>query len=567
MTFMSIRAIMHRYVYSTGRKFMKFSELNLSFELNRAIEELGFTEATPVQEQCIPAVMDGRDVIGQSQTGTGKTAAFGLPLLEKLEVLEKRLPQVLIMTPTRELTLQVTAEMRKFAKYKEGIRVVSIYGGDPITTQIRDLKGGADIIVGTPGRIQDHINRRTLKFSSLKALVLDEADEMLKMGFKEEIEEIIKSLPTERQTLLFSATMPKPILDIVNNYQTNPVHIKTKQKEMTVNTVQQYVYEVNQGDKAKVLVQLMEYYRPESSMIFCNTKKMVDDLSALIASKGYSTAAIHGDMKQEMRTMVMSKFKNKKIEHLVCTDVAARGIDVEGLDMVFNYDVPQETEYYVHRIGRTGRAGKSGISVTLTTPRQRYVISELERLTKASITRQEMPSLNEIQAVRFEHMTHDIMKTLKADIPAEIKALVEKLVDEGLSPIQLSEALLYKVIGDDIFQEAQKPVEKQRRATKVNTTHIELDVGSRQGIAAAHLVSAIAEASGISGKDIGKIRIQDRFSHVEVPQEFVREIIEALNQNTIKSFKVKAFELTGRAPKPKTSNSGNHSNGYSRHRR
>ena len=564
MTFMSIRAIMHRYVYSTVRKFMKFSELNLSFELNRAIEELGFTEATPVQEQCIPAVMDGRDVIGQSQTGTGKTAAFGLPLLEKLEVLEKRLPQVLIMTPTRELTLQVTAEMRKFAKYKEGVRVVSIYGGDPITTQIRDLKGGADIIVGTPGRIQDHINRRTLKFSSLKALVLDEADEMLKMGFKEEIEEIIKSLPTERQTLLFSATMPKPILDIVNNYQTNPVHIKTKQKEMTVNTVQQYVYEVNQGDKAKVLVQLMEYYRPESSMIFCNTKKMVD---ALIASKGYSTAAIHGDMKQEMRTMVMSKFKNKKIEHLVCTDVAARGIDVEGLDMVFNYDVPQETEYYVHRIGRTGRAGKSGISVTLTTPRQRYVISELERLTKASITRQEMPSLNEIQAVRFEHMTHDIMKTLKADIPAEIKALVEKLVDEGLSPIQLSEALLYKVIGDDIFQEAQKPVEKQRRATKVNTTHIELDVGSRQGIAAAHLVSAIAEASGISGKDIGKIRIQDRFSHVEVPQEFVREIIEALNQGTIKGFKIKAFELTGRAPKPKTSKTGSHSSGYSRHKR
>lgn len=546
---------------------MKFSELNLSFELNRAIEELGFTEATPVQEQCIPAVMDGRDVIGQSQTGTGKTAAFGLPLLEKLEVLEKRLPQVLIMTPTRELTLQVTAEMRKFAKYKEGIRVVSIYGGDPITTQIRDLKGGADIIVGTPGRIQDHINRRTLKFSSLKALVLDEADEMLKMGFKEEIEEIIKSLPTERQTLLFSATMPKPILDIVNNYQNNPVHIKTKQKEMTVNSIQQFVYEVNQGDKSKVLVQLLEFYRPESSMIFCNTKKMVDDLSALISSKGYSTAAIHGDMKQEMRTLVMAKFKNKKIQHLVCTDVAARGIDVDELDMVFNYDVPQETEYYVHRIGRTGRAGKSGISVTLTTPRQRYVISELERLTKATIARKEMPSLNEIQAVRFDHMTQDIMKTLKADIPAEIKALVEKLVDEGLSPIELSEALLYKVIGDDIFQEAQRPIEKQRRATKVNTTHIELDVGSRQGIAAAHLVSAIAEASGISGKDIGKIRIQDRFSHVEVPQEFVREIIEALNQNTIKGFKVKAFELTGRTPKPKTSNSGSHSNGYSRHRR
>ena len=531
---------------------MKFSELNLSFELNRAIEELGYTEATPVQAQCIPPVLEGRDVIGQSQTGTGKTAAFGLPLLEKLVVLDKRTPQILIMTPTRELALQVSQELRKFAKYKEGVKIVTVYGGDPITGQIRDLKGGADIIVGTPGRIQDHIDRRTLKFHQLKALVLDEADEMLKMGFKEAIEQILQDLPEERQTLLFSATMPKAILDITNNYQNNPVHIKTKQKEMTVNSVEQVVYEVNQGEKVKVLVQLMEFYRPESSMIFCNTKKMVDDLSGLIASKGYSTASIHGDMKQEMRSLVMAKFKDKKVQHLICTDVAARGIDIDGLDMVFNFDVPQETEYYVHRIGRTGLAGKSGISVTLVTPRQRYVISELERLTKAPIERKEMPSLNDIQAVRFDHMTTDIMKTLKADIPVEIKTLVEKLVDQGLNPIQLSEALLYKVIGADIFVEAQKPIDKQRRAQRINSSTIELDVGLKHGIAAAHLVSAIAEASGISGKDIGKIRIQDRYSHVEVPQEFVKEILEALNQGTIKSYKVKAFEISARnTAKPK----------------
>lgn len=531
---------------------MKFSELNLSFELNRAIEELGYTEATPVQAQCIPPVLEGRDVIGQSQTGTGKTAAFGLPLLEKLVVLDKRTPQILIMTPTRELALQVSQELRKFAKYKEGVKIVTVYGGDPITGQIRDLKGGADIIVGTPGRIQDHIDRRTLKFHQLKALVLDEADEMLKMGFKEAIEQILQDLPEERQTLLFSATMPKAILDITNNYQNNPVHTKTKQKEMTVNSVEQVVYEVNQGEKVKVLVQLMEYYRPESSMIFCNTKKMVDDLSGLIASKGYSTASIHGDMKQEMRSLVMAKFKDKKVQHLICTDVAARGIDIDGLDMVFNFDVPQETEYYVHRIGRTGRAGKSGISVTLVTPRQRYVINELERLTKASIERKEMPSLNDIQAVRFDHMTTDIIKTLKADIPVEIKTLVEKLVDQGLNPIQLSEALLYKVIGADIFVEAQKPIDKQRRAQRINSSTIELDVGLKHGIAAAHLVSAIAEASGISGKDIGKIRIQDRYSHVEVPQEFVKEILEALNQGTIKSYKVKAFEISARnTAKPK----------------
>ena len=531
---------------------MKFSELNLSFELNRAIEELGYTEATPVQAQCIPPVLEGRDVIGQSQTGTGKTAAFGLPLLEKLVVLDKRTPQILIMTPTRELALQVSQELRKFAKYKEGVKIVTVYGGDPITGQIRDLKGGADIIVGTPGRIQDHIDRRTLKFHQLKALVLDEADEMLKMGFKEAIEQILQDLPEERQTLLFSATMPKAILDITNNYQNNPVHIKTKQKEMTVNSVEQVVYEVNQGEKVKVLVQLMEFYRPESSMIFCNTKKMVDDLSGLIASKGYSTASIHGDMKQEMRSLVMAKFKDKKVQHLICTDVAARGIDIDGLDMVFNFDVPQETEYYVHRIGRTGRAGKSGISVTLVTPRQRYVINELERLTKASIERKEMPSLSDIQAVRFDHMTTDIMKTLKADIPVEIKTLVEKLVDQGLNPIQLSEALLYKVIGADIFVEAQKPIDKQRRAQRINSSTIELDVGLKHGIAAAHLVSAIADASGISGKDIGKIRIQDRYSHVEVPQEFVKEILEALNQGTIKSYKVKAFEISARnTAKPK----------------
>lgn len=531
---------------------MKFSELNLSFELNRAIEDLGYTEATPVQAQCIPPVLEGRDVIGQSQTGTGKTAAFGLPLLEKLVVLDKRTPQILIMTPTRELALQISQEMRKFAKYKEGVKIVTVYGGDPITGQIRDLKGGADIIVGTPGRIQDHIDRRTLKFHQLKALVLDEADEMLKMGFKEAIEQILQDLPEERQTLLFSATMPKAILDITNNYQKNPVHIKTKQKEMTVNDIEQIVYEVNQGEKVKVLVQLMEYYRPESSMIFCNTKKMVDDLSGLIASKGYSTASIHGDMKQEMRSLVMAKFKDKKVQHLICTDVAARGIDIDGLDMVFNYDVPQEIEYYVHRIGRTGRAGKSGISVTLVTPRQRYVISELERLTKAPIERKEMPSLNDIQSVRFDHMTTDIMKTLKADIPVEIKALVEKLIDQGLNPVQLSEALLYKVIGADIFVEAQKPIEKQRRAQRINSATIELDVGTKHGIAAAHLVSAIAEATGISGKDIGKIRIQERYSHVEVPQEFVKEVLEALNQGTIKNYKVKAFEISARnTAKPK----------------
>jgi len=549
---------------------MKFIELNLSPEILRAVLEMGFEEATTVQEECIPLVMEGKDVIGQSQTGTGKTAAFGLPLIDKVEKSEeKRLPQVLILSPTRELCLQITAEMRKYAKYKEGIRIVPIYGGDPITTQIRDLKGGADIIVGTPGRVQDHIDRHTLKFQNLKALVLDEADEMLKMGFKEAIEVILESIPEERQTLLFSATMPKPILDITKNYQKDPVFIKMKNKEMTVSAIDQYLYETNQGDKAKVLIQLLEYFRPGSSMIFCNTKKMVDDLSSMLLTKGFSAAAIHGDLKQDMRTAVMDKFRAKKINHLVCTDVAARGIDIDGLDMVFNYDLPQETEYYVHRIGRTGRAGKSGISVTLITPRQRYVISELEKLTKASLTRQTLPTIAEIQTVRFEHMTKDIMKTLEQDVPDVLKLQVEKLIDNGIDPIKLSEALLYKFLGHEIFEETAQPIERQKRATHTNLTTIELDVGLRQGIAAAHIVSAVAEAAGISGRDIGKIRINDRFTHVEVPSEFIHDILDAVNGCMIKGFKVKAFELARRNnPEKKPYGKPSYgSNSYARHKK
>lgn len=520
---------------------MKFNELNLNPALLRAVLEMGFEEATDIQAQSIPLLLEGRDVIGQSQTGSGKTAAFGLPILNNLKTLEKRMPQVLILSPTRELCLQITTEMRKFAKYMEGTRIVSIYGGEPITHQIRDLKGGADIIVGTPGRVIDHIERHTLKFKDLHTLVLDEADEMLKMGFKEAMDEIVKGLPDQRQTLLFSATMPKAILDLTHLYQNSPELIRTKSKTMTVNTITQMAYEVNQSDKIKVLMQLLEYYRPASSMIFCNTKKMVDDLSSSLLAKGLSAAAIHGDLKQEMRSVVMNKFREKKINHLVCTDVAARGIDIDGLDIVFNFDVPQETEYYVHRIGRTGRAGKSGISVTLMTPKQRYVVQELERLTKAPIMRQTMPSLEEIQEVRFEHLTADLMKTLEKDVPAELKKQVEKLVDKGFDPLQLLEALMYQFVGHEIFEETKKPIDRQKHATHINKTTIELDLGSRQGIAAAHIVSAIAESSGISGRDIGKIRIQDRFTHVEIPSEFSHEVIDALNTIMIKGFKVKAF--------------------------
>ncbi len=545
---------------------MNFNELNLQPALLRSLLEIGFEEATEIQEKSLPIIMEGKDIVGQSQTGSGKTAAFGLPILNVLVPHEKRIPQALILAPTRELCLQITTEIRKFSKYMEGVRIVAIYGGEPITHQIRDLKAGADIIVGTPGRVKDHIDRKTLKFKDLKQFVLDEADEMLKMGFKEEIESIIALLPEVKQTLLFSATMPKAILELTRTYQTDPVIIKTASKTLTVNTVTQMVYEVNQSDKARALVQLIEYYRPDSSMIFCNTKKMVDDLSSSLIAKGFNVASIHGDLKQEMRNIVMNKFRDKKVSHLVCTDVAARGIDVDSLDVVFNFDVPQEIDYYVHRIGRTGRAGKSGLSITLITPRQRYIIQTLEKLTKAEIIRQKMPSLEEIQEVRFQHLSQDLLKTLEKDVPPELKRQVEKLIDQGFDAVQLVEALMYQAIGHEIFEETKQIISKQKHATLVHTSHIELDLGTNQKIAAAHLVSAIAESAGVSGKDIGKIRIRDRFSHVEVPTEFVHEILDSLNSTLIRGYKVKAFLLEKPLAKKHKEGKGSYSRNDRPHR-
>ncbi|MEI7667838.1 MAG: DEAD/DEAH box helicase [Erysipelotrichaceae bacterium] len=521
---------------------MKFSEFNLSPKLLHAIEDLGYTETTYIQEMCIPLVLDGKDIIGQSQTGTGKTAAFGLPLLERLTKTENRRPQVLILTPTRELTQQITLEMRKYAQYMEGVKIVAIYGGEAITGQIRDLKGGVDIIVGTPGRVMDHMERKTLRFNELKTIVLDEADEMLKLGFKEAIEEILPQLPEDRQTLLFSATMPQTILDIVEDYQQDPIHIKSKQKELTVNLITQLVYTTNQSDKMTVLVQLLEYHRPESCMIFCNTKKMVDDVQSLLQLKGYNASSIHGDLKQEMRSIVMNKFKQKQISYLICTDVAARGIDIDHLDMVINYDIPQELEYYVHRIGRTGRAGKEGVSVTLVTPRQKDYLRQIERITKVPLIHKPLPSNEDIQAVYFKHMEEEILAILKTSVPSEIKRIVADLVTSGINPIELAEAALAQHINKDIFAQTKAPVDASRRAKRITNATILLDVGKRHNVAAAHIVSAVAESSGISGQDIGKIRIQETTTTVEVPEEFLPEILTALNLISIKGYKIRATE-------------------------
>ena len=516
---------------------MRFNELNLSPPLLRAIEDCGYVEATYIQKACIPVVMSGGDIIGQSQTGTGKTAAFGIPLVENLQPTDRKRPQALILSPTRELAIQVCEEIRKYAKYKDGLRTVCIYGGQPINRQILDLKKGADIVVGTPGRILDHINRRTLRFDQCHMLVLDEADEMLNMGFREDIEKVIQSLPQQRQTILFSATMPKPILDIANEYQNNPVHIKNPEVQMTSSTIRQVYYECNQSDKKVVLMQLMQMMNPGLAMIFCNTKKMVDDLVGELVSRGYPAAGLHGDMKQELRSLVMDKFKTRKITMLVATDVAARGIDIDSMDVVFNYDFPQEIEYYVHRIGRTGRAGKEGLAVTLLTVRQRNKIRELERLTKSRCEHQQLPSKAEMRQFQLNQLKSQLLDELGKTIPSPITQVVQEILDEGYSYQDLAEALTYKLIGKELFTTINKPKESNvlRAQSKMMSTLL-LDVGKRQEIAAAHIVSAVAEASGISGRDIGKIQIEERQTMVEIPTEFAEQILKSLQLTTIRGF-------------------------------
>ena len=342
---------------------MKFDELNIDERILRAIEDMGFEETSPIQTQAIPAVCEGIDVVGQAQTGTGKTAAYTIPMLMKIDP-QKNTPQAIVLSPTRELAVQVAEEIRKLAKYMSDIKVLPVYGGQEIVRQIKSLKTGVQIIVGTPGRVMDHMRRKTVKFDNINMVILDEADEMLDMGFREDMETILTETPEDRQTVMFSATMPKAIMDIARNFQKDARIIKVVRKELTVSNIEQFYYEVRPKNKTEVLCRLIDIYNPRLSVVFCNTKRLVDELISELKGRGYFADGIHGDMKQQQRDRVMDDFRSGKVDILIATDVAARGIDVDDVDMVFNYDIPQDEEYYVHRIGRTGRAGRSGMALS-----------------------------------------------------------------------------------------------------------------------------------------------------------------------------------------------------------
>lgn len=423
----------------------RFTDLNLSKDIQMAIEDMGFEETTTIQAQSIPYMLEGRDVVGQAPTGTGKTVAFGTMVLERIDPKNKGL-QAVILCPTRELAIQVAGELKKISKYKKGIDILPIYGGQPIDHQIRALKKGVLIITGTPGRVMDHLNRRTLKMEGVKIIILDEADEMLDMGFREDIETIMRKIPEQRQTIFFSATMPKEILDLTKKYQKNPKFIELVHKEMTVPNVEQFYFEVKQQAKTEALVRLIDYHELKLSVVFCNTKKRVDELVEELITRGYIVDGLHGDMQQKQRDAVMSKFRKKEIEVLVATDVAARGIDVGDIEAVFNYDIPTDDEYYVHRIGRTARAGKAGLAFTFVIGKEVYRIKEIQKFTKTKIIAKRIPSISDVEEVRTNLILENIKDVVDTGHLGEYSNLVEKLIQEDYTSLDIAAALLKIII-------------------------------------------------------------------------------------------------------------------------
>ena len=416
-----------------------FFEMGLSQWVTQAITKMGFEETTPIQESTIPLVMAGRDIIGQAQTGTGKTAAFGIPLIEKAGV-ETDSVSGLVITPTRELAVQVAEEINRIGQFK-GVRALPIYGGQDITRQIRALKNGPQIVVGTPGRLMDHMRRKTLRLQQVEMLVLDEADEMLNMGFKEDIETILSEVPKERQTLLFSATMPKPIQDLARRFMKDPEFISIKTKEVTVpNTEQNYV-EVQENQKFDVLCRLLDVQSPDLAIIFGRTKRRVDELFEGLNKRGYSAEGIHGDLTQAKRDSVMRHFKEGVTEILVATDVAARGLDISGVTHVYNFDIPQDPEGYVHRIGRTGRAGKSGLAMTFVTPRELNHLRLIEQITKRKMVRKPIPTINEAAKGQQQVTIEKLMLAVEEGDTLQYKELAKGLL-EGTDSVTLLSAAL-----------------------------------------------------------------------------------------------------------------------------
>jgi ATP-dependent RNA helicase DeaD len=515
---------------------MQFSDLNLTREILHAIEDMGFEEPTPIQALTIPLIKAGRDVTAQAQTGTGKTASFGIPVIEKVNRTRKSV-QVLVLCPTRELAIQIAEEFTSLMKHLPRISVLPVYGGQPIERQLRALSSGIHIVIGTPGRVMDHMRRGTLVLDDVSTIVLDEADQMLDMGFRDDIELILKKVPQERQTLLFSATMPQPILDISRRFQNHPEFVQVEYAELTVPSIEQTYIDVRERDKLDVLCRVIDSMDPVVAIIFCNTKRRAEELAEKIKARGYRAEELHGDMRQAQRDRVMGSFRKGLIDILIATDVAARGIDVTGIDMVINFDVPQDVEYYVHRIGRTGRAGKSGRAVTFVSPRDYTKLHEIQKYAKIKIPRMPVPTLTDITETRTKATMEKVRTVIQEGGLESFVRIVEQETEDDLGALEIAAALLKMQTegsasrGDTVKIPA---IDFGDTGAEPGMVRFFLGLGRKHKVAPKDIVGAIAGETGISGKMIGAIKIMDSYSFVEVPKEHATEVYTIMRDRTIR---------------------------------
>ena len=537
----------------------QFSDLNLRIELMQALTEQGYEEPTPIQAEMIPIMMTGVDVIGQAQTGTGKTAAFALPILQNL-IPGQRKPQALVLSPTRELAMQVAKAMEAYGAYT-GVRVLSIYGGSSYGRQISALKRGVDVVVGTPGRLLDLLNKKSLDLSQVRTLVLDEADEMLSMGFIDDIETLLDATATKRQVALFSATMPSRIRQLASKYLHEPQSVVIKRKQLTVAATEQRYYVVNQRDKLAALTRIFEVEDISRALIFVRTRAGTGELANELATRGFSAEMLNGDLSQDARERVMSRFRNDQIKVLVATDVAARGLDIDDISHVFNYDLPDDPEVFVHRIGRTGRAGKEGIAITMLTPRENRMLRRIEGYTRQKMTKAELPSKAQILQARKDQLKERMEVWLRRKRYKNELETVTELIEAGYEPIDIAAAAL-RVVRESENQRAIEAIGQVREWTSkrdsrrrpdrytrgqnfkkggqsrkkrsYNTTRksheegmvrLALDKGRSDGIRPSDVVGTIAYHANIPGKSLGAIHIQDQQTYVDVPEQFVDQVL------------------------------------------
>jgi ATP-dependent RNA helicase DeaD len=542
-----------------------FADLGLSTELLSAISRIGFEAPSPIQAAAIPPLLEGRDVVGQSQTGSGKTAAFAVPAIQRVDT-KVRQTQVLVLCPTRELAVQVAEEVARLGSGKQGLRELPIYGGQSYERQFRGLQQGAHIVIGTPGRIIDHLDRGTLKLDSIRTVILDEADRMLDMGFLEDIQRVLGQMPEERQTVFFSATMPKPIQSLIRTFTRDPVNIQIEAATLDVPAIDQVYYEVHRRDKLDVLCRIVDLQDIKFGIVFCATKIMVDELSDHLMARGYMADKLHGDMPQAARERVMNKFRTRSIEFLVATDVAARGLDVDDIEVVFNYDLPNDGEDYVHRIGRTGRAGRAGRAITFVGGREIYKLQHILRYTKGKIRRERVPSLEEVEEKRANVFFETLRDRLEKGAFQRHDILVDRLLDQGYAPTDIASALIDLLVGDgeetsagakssagrskkkeptdpvpqESLQPSRLPGEKGRAKEKPffdepapvarerGMTRLAFNIGKKKGVGPGDFVGLIAGAGKVPPEAIGAIHILPAKTFVDVAAKSARPLAQKL---------------------------------------